>query len=247
MQQKTESQSCAITDANILINFIKIGRVDILQQLRMYAFYLSEEVYREITYPAQRLVLDHALKNGWLRETVITDQNELRSYAQYRRQMGDGEAACLAIAICRKWIMACDEQKKKLISRTVRHHLGAGYLLNTPGILSRPYARAFSLYHKQTQSKTHWRRTDLSCHLHLSRILSEIGHRPATKKAARVSFLAAFRTSLPLSYPLLEHVACHRLSGNRQNAWSISISGNWRIAFEEDEGCIDRLNLEDYH
>ena len=135
MQQKPESQSCAITDANILINFIKIGRVDILQQLRMYAFYLSEEVYREITYPAQRLVLDHALKNGWLRETVITDQNELRSYGQYRRQMGDGEAACLAIAICRKWIMACDEQKKKLIARTVQHHLGAGYLLNTPGIL----------------------------------------------------------------------------------------------------------------
>ena len=45
MQQKTESQSCVITDANILINFIKLGRVDILQQLRMYAFYLSEEVY----------------------------------------------------------------------------------------------------------------------------------------------------------------------------------------------------------
>ena len=124
-----------ITDANILINFIKIGRVDILQQLRIYAFYLPEEVYREITYPAQRRVLDHALENGWLQKIVITDRNELRSYAQHRRQMGDGEAACLAIAMCRKWIMACDEQKKKLISKTVRDHLGAGYLLNTPGIL----------------------------------------------------------------------------------------------------------------
>ena len=124
-----------ITDANILINFIKINRVDILQHLRVYTFYLPEEVYREITYPAQRLVLDRALKNGWLKKIVITDQNELRSYAKYKRQMGDGEAACLAIAICRKWIMACDEQKKKLISRTVQHHLGAGYLLNTPGIL----------------------------------------------------------------------------------------------------------------
>ena len=39
----------------------------------------------------------------------------------------------------------------------------------------------------------------------------------------------------------------HRLSGNRQDAWSISISGNWRITFEEDTGYIDRLNLEDYH
>ena len=128
-------QKCVITDANILINFIKIGREDILRQLRIYAFYLPEEVYEEITYPEQRLVLDQALKEGWLRKTAITDQGELRSYAQYRRQMGDGEAACLAIAIGRQWIMACDERKKKLISREVQDNLGKGYLLNTPGIL----------------------------------------------------------------------------------------------------------------
>ena len=39
----------------------------------------------------------------------------------------------------------------------------------------------------------------------------------------------------------------HRLSGNRQQEWSISISRNWRMTFEEHDGFIDRLNLEDYH
>ena len=39
----------------------------------------------------------------------------------------------------------------------------------------------------------------------------------------------------------------HRLSGERQNEWSVSVSGNWRVTFEEENGCIDRLNLEDYH
>jgi len=39
----------------------------------------------------------------------------------------------------------------------------------------------------------------------------------------------------------------HRLSGKRCNEWSVSVSGNWRITFEESDGCIDRLNLEDYH
>ena len=39
----------------------------------------------------------------------------------------------------------------------------------------------------------------------------------------------------------------HRLSGDRQNDWSVSVSGNWRITFEEEDGTIDRLNLEDYH
>ena len=39
----------------------------------------------------------------------------------------------------------------------------------------------------------------------------------------------------------------HRLSGDRQDEWSISVSGNWRITFAEEDGYIDRLNLEDYH
>ena len=39
----------------------------------------------------------------------------------------------------------------------------------------------------------------------------------------------------------------HRLSGNLQEEWSVSVSGNWQITFEEENGFIDRLNLEDYH
>ena len=39
----------------------------------------------------------------------------------------------------------------------------------------------------------------------------------------------------------------HRLTGERRNEWSVSVSGNWRITFEERDGGIERLNLEDYH
>ena len=39
----------------------------------------------------------------------------------------------------------------------------------------------------------------------------------------------------------------HRLSGTRHGQWSISVSGNWRITFEERDNGIERLNLEDYH
>ncbi len=39
----------------------------------------------------------------------------------------------------------------------------------------------------------------------------------------------------------------HRLSGQRRNEWSVSVSGNWRITFEETSGSIGGLNLEDYH
>ncbi len=39
----------------------------------------------------------------------------------------------------------------------------------------------------------------------------------------------------------------HRLTGDRQDEWSVSISSNWRITFEDDDGYVDRLYLEDYH
>lgn len=39
----------------------------------------------------------------------------------------------------------------------------------------------------------------------------------------------------------------HRLSGDRRTEWSVSVSSNWRITFEEADGAIRRLNLEDYH
>ena len=39
----------------------------------------------------------------------------------------------------------------------------------------------------------------------------------------------------------------HRLSGDRRREWSVSVSGNWRITFEEEGGCIERLHLQDYH
>lgn len=135
MSQKTDGQPCLITDTNILINFIKIGRLDILRKLQVYNFYIPEEVYEEISYPNQRIVLDQALKDVWLHKTNITDPSELQSYVKYKRQMGNGEAACLAISIGRKWIMVCDEQKKKVISNEVFNILGKNYWLNTPGIL----------------------------------------------------------------------------------------------------------------
>ena len=61
-------------------------------------------------------------------------------------------------------------------------------------------------------------------------------------------------TALVLAEHMSEFIAnaprgwrIHKLSGNRLDEWSVSVSGNWRITFEEQDGFIDRLNLEDYH
>lgn len=39
----------------------------------------------------------------------------------------------------------------------------------------------------------------------------------------------------------------HQLSGDRAGTWSISVSGNWRITFDIEQGEISNLDLEDYH
>ena len=39
----------------------------------------------------------------------------------------------------------------------------------------------------------------------------------------------------------------HGLKGSRQDQWSISVSGNWRIVFEFENGNAYIVNYEDYH
>lgn len=39
----------------------------------------------------------------------------------------------------------------------------------------------------------------------------------------------------------------HRLIGDREGTWSVSVSGNWRITFDLEGGDITNLDLEDYH
>ncbi|VAW29096.1 Toxin HigB [hydrothermal vent metagenome] len=39
----------------------------------------------------------------------------------------------------------------------------------------------------------------------------------------------------------------HPLKGNLKEVWSVSVSGNWRITFEFDNGNFHIVNYEDYH
>ncbi|MGM8932413.1 type II toxin-antitoxin system RelE/ParE family toxin [Salinicola halophyticus] len=39
----------------------------------------------------------------------------------------------------------------------------------------------------------------------------------------------------------------HKLSGNRTDVWSVTVSGNWRVTFRFDDGDAEIVNYEDYH
>ena len=89
-------------------------------------------------------------------------------------------------------------------------------------------------------------------HRGLRRLLED--DNPRFLRQAHVGRVRKILTVLILAEDIDEFIAdaprgwrVHRLSGDRQNEWSVSVSGNWRITFEEENSYIDRLNLEDYH
>lgn len=123
-----------VTDTNILINLIHIGRLDLLGKLPPYSFVVPEEVVKEVREPQQAQALHTAMSSGLLSEVQLADPAELKVYADLIQILGSGEAACLSLAQCRQWLIASDEKKK--FRRETLARLGAGRLLNTPGILT---------------------------------------------------------------------------------------------------------------
>jgi predicted nucleic acid-binding protein len=78
------------------------------------------------------VILEIGLTRGVLRKQSITDPGELAAYAELRRMMGSGEAACLAMAEARGWLVASDERRR--FRREVIARLGEGRLVTTAGL-----------------------------------------------------------------------------------------------------------------
>jgi len=121
------------TDACILINLLRVHRLDLLGAVPPYVFSVPPEVLREITYPEQQTELREAIDRGWIQETRLETIPELQIFTRANEQLGSGESACIALAEVRNWILGTDDSKgakwKKVISAPgIR-------VLNTPGLL----------------------------------------------------------------------------------------------------------------
>ena len=101
-----------VTDANVLINLMRIGQLPLLGQLDGYRFLVPAEVVNEITEPDQREALSWALTEGHLEQVVVDTMESLQLFAELRDVMGMGEAACLALAATRGCHIASDEKKR---------------------------------------------------------------------------------------------------------------------------------------
>lgn len=118
-----------VTDANVLINLMHVSRLGLLAKIPSHEFVVPEHVREEITIPEQRATLDAAVSAGWLSIEVIDDLDAITVFAELIEHIGRGEAACIAVAAQKGWLIASDEKKRFL--REANARVGAGHVLTT--------------------------------------------------------------------------------------------------------------------
>lgn len=133
MQRDTDGRLLVVAESSFLINFLAIHRMDILAGLRQFKFFVLDHVKSEIQYPDQQARLQAAVAAGIVSELEITEPPEILLYDEFRKFLGDGESACLAVAVSRRWVIAADEKGR--FRRELFKRLGEEYLLDTPGTL----------------------------------------------------------------------------------------------------------------
>jgi len=126
-----------VTDANIIINFLHIERLDILGSrlgsLRGLRFAIPDHVVDEITRERQASALARVMNEGLLDRLEITDLDEIQTLAGLLDRLGSGEAACLAIAMHRGFMLASDE--KGYFRRIAIDRIGEERILGTAEII----------------------------------------------------------------------------------------------------------------
>lgn len=118
-----------VTDANVLINLMHVSRLGLLAKIPDHEFVVPEYVREEIKIPEQRTTLDAAVSEGWLKIEVLDDLGAITVFTELIAHVGRGEAACIAIAAQKGWLIASDEKKRFLREATAR--VGVGHVLTT--------------------------------------------------------------------------------------------------------------------
>lgn len=118
-----DSASIIIADTSVLINFLTIDRLDLIER-HSCRFFITEHVRHEVTmhYGEQVSRLNRALEQGILEEIRITDPDEVETFARWTgfQRFGEGECACIAVALHRQYRLAMDD--KQAIKQAERCH-----------------------------------------------------------------------------------------------------------------------------
>lgn len=103
-----------ICDTSIIINFLKINRLDLLSEYS-HEFWVTDHVHREITmdYPVQQQLFQNAFEDLTIQKTSLEDPQELDIFINLIKngQLGSGECATIAVAAQRGYFLAIDDNQ----------------------------------------------------------------------------------------------------------------------------------------
>ena len=113
-----------ILDTSVLLNFVNIGRIELLGQLGA-SVVLPDQVLGEIRRPGQREAVEGAVTTGILDLQSIRNPAEVALFADLRTdgRLGAGECAVLAVALARNWVAGLQDRRARLEGQRRRKDL----------------------------------------------------------------------------------------------------------------------------
>lgn len=108
-----DPSTVVITDTSVLINFLKIDRLDLLGNCSC-KFLVTNHVRDEISanYSTQAQCYEKGLFAEFLQEIIVNNINEIKLFGTLMRdnRLGEGECSALAAAIYRGYSVAIDDR-----------------------------------------------------------------------------------------------------------------------------------------
>lgn len=103
-----------ITDTSLLLNFIKVGRTDLLASYS-HDFIVTDHVVEEVTdyYPEELKAFANALDNNIIVQQSLTSIDELQLFGEFLEsgRLGAGECSAIACAIYGGHKLAIDDTR----------------------------------------------------------------------------------------------------------------------------------------
>jgi hypothetical protein len=113
------STATVVADTSVLINFLKIDRMDLLGR-HPCRFVATDHVDLEIEDDEQRRRYAAAIATGHLETCTVTDSEELALFMRLGpgQRLGAGECSAIAVALNRHYVIAIDDNKA--VNRALR-------------------------------------------------------------------------------------------------------------------------------
>lgn len=113
-----------VLDTSVLLNFVKIGRIELCGQLGT-AVVLLNQVLDEIRLPDQKRAVEDAVAAGTLDLHSVDDLAEVALFAKLQAEgrLGAGECAVLAVALMRDWAAGLQDRRVRVEGKRRRRDL----------------------------------------------------------------------------------------------------------------------------